>query len=204
MVSDKWKMENNRELKWYICKLASIGGILIIFSASFFLFWSCTKKILNPSKPTKGTYIDREFFGGKYRTINPNDTITINKYSLRGDFTVIDIKEEKGFYTIIIRNDSMRIHHSDYPYHIIVQNSISYQVVSLKSKKIEGYEKIKIGQRYKLTINPALIPRQPTIILDGHVIVYIFTKGMWVPVSVSTEDTYTTPNLEGLYYIPSK
>jgi len=181
--------------------LGRLKLILIVFSVSFFLFGSCSKKVLNPSKPTKGTYVDREYFGGKYRTVNPNDTITINKYSITGYFTVMEIKERNGFYMIRIQNDSMRIHHSDLPYHIIVKNSIDYQIVSLKSKKREGYEKIKLWQRYKLTINPALVPR-PRDVMPSHVIVYIFTKRMWVPVEVCMLDIYTTPNLDGLYYIP--
>ena len=76
-------------------------------------------------------------------------------------------------------------------------------VISLKNKKLEKYEEIKIGQRYKLTINPALTPRLENNVARAHIMVYIFTEGMWIPVQMSTLDIYTTPNLEGLYYIPS-
>jgi hypothetical protein len=166
--------------------------LLIFISVFFFLFGSCSKRFLNLSKPTKGTYVDREYFDGKYRTINPNDTNTINKYSLTEDFRIISIKQHKGFYTIMIDSDSS-IGHS-------FLSMSTFQIVSLKGKKIKGHEEIKIGQRYKLTINPALVP-SPKNVIPSHVIVYVFTKGMWIPVE-STINIYTTPNLDGLYYIP--
>ncbi|MDR0368862.1 MAG: hypothetical protein LBH82_06970 [Bacteroidales bacterium] len=175
----------------------------MFFLVSVFFLISCSKRTFYKNRPKKGAYRDIEYFGSRH-TINPNDTITINKYSSTGYFTVIKIKEEKKFYSIIITNDSMRIYHSDYPYHIIEQGRDSYQIISLKGKITKGREEIKLWQRYKLTLNPVLIPiASDIIIMPSSYIQYVYIKGMWIPIEMCCgENIYTTPNLDGLYYIP--
>jgi hypothetical protein len=171
----------------------------MFFLVSVFFFISCSKRFLNLSKPTKGTYVDREYFDG-IRTIDPNDTITIEKYSKIGRFEIIDIEERKTHYNVFVRSDSV-ITFFDSDSNIVYSRHIECQVVSLKSKKIKRYEKIKKGEKYDLTLIPNIVFSDYNI-LPSHRGVYVYTKERYLLVVMSTLEIYTTYNLDGLYYVP--
>ena len=175
--------------------------ILLIFSISFIFVCSCTKSIYSSLRIQKGVYMKIEY-GDNIVSIDSHDTATINKYSLNENFIVTDIKKEKGFYNIIIKSDLMQTFLNP---NTNTKDSFyaHYQIISLKTKKIKRYEEIKKGQQYTLALTPHFYPNSNTTIGDEiYTVVFIFTKGMRVPVVKTALDIYTTPNLEGLYYIP--
>jgi len=177
--------------------------ILILFSIPFIFVWSCSKHVSHLPRPQKGIYTKTGFGGyGDIVSIDPNDAVTINKYSLTETFTITNIIEEKGVYSIIIKSDSIRA--SVNPFTNKNEKDsfyVHYQIVSLKSKKIKGYEEIKKGQQYELTLIPCILSKPNAIPSMRYVRAY--TKGKYCHVSMSMFDIYTTPNLEGLYYIPA-
>jgi hypothetical protein len=122
--------------------------------------------------------------------IDSNDIETIRKRALKGVFRIIDIKKQKGVYIIEVDSDSL---FKDNIYY-------SYQVFSIEMERIEGHKKIKKKRKYELTLNPYFmhdvfmdfIPRR------------VYIKGKSIGVSTGRMNIYTTPNLNGLYYIEDK
>ena len=201
--------------------------ILIIVSISF-IFISCSRNIYNNSisrqerqekskyvvdtnappalirgsdisslSLRKGVYRNVKYYDGTI-SIDPNDTITINKYSLTENFTVTDIEKKKGYYNISVQSDSIQnIFDSDS--NIIYSFRIGYQIISLKTSNIKISKKIQKGQQYTLTLIPnVMFLGNPCTILS-HRVLYVFTKGKYIAI-VSASNIYTTPNLDGLYY----
>jgi hypothetical protein len=136
--------------------------------------------------------------------INPNDTVAIKKYSLKENFTIIDIKENSEHYDIIIQSDSMRTVTNTHPLTGKKENHSFYiqrQIVSLKSKEREECEEIKKGQQYELMLIPLLIYKPNAVPSMRYIEVSI--KGVYFHAYMTTLNIFTTSNLDGLYYIDS-
>jgi len=184
----------SRKLQIFTSGTVMKKGILIIVLISLVFMWSCSKDIYSIKKICKKIEYPNDII-----SVDPNDTITINKYSLTENITIIRIEEKKEFYNIIIQSDSIRTIF-DLEGNIIDSFYINYQVVSPKMKNIRVSQKIKKGQRYTLTLTPCFIS-VPDVLASIYT-VYVFTKRICIPVIKSTMSIYTTPNLDGLYYIP--
>jgi hypothetical protein len=175
-------------------------GILVFYCIPFIFMWSCSRYVFSPPSPKKGTYANVKITDSDIISIDPNDTVAVRKYSLIENFTIIEIKERKGYYEIVVQSDSIRTsfnpitgkygNHSFY---------VQYQIVSLKPQKGKGCGEIKEGQQYKLTLIPCIIYNPDVIPSIRYVRVY--TKGMCFYVYMTTLDIYTTPDLDGLYYM---
>ncbi len=173
--------------------------ILIIFLLSVFCLCSCYRNMFHSSVPRKGPYIKIEY-PGNLIIFDSDDTNSIEKYSKAENFTFIEIIERKEYYDIVVQSDSM-LATFDANGDFIDNIFMRYRVISLKTKKIKGYEEIYIGQRCKLTLIPCFYP---TSTMPSMLNVHIYIKGMYVPVNTSSMDIYTTSDLEGLYYIRCK
>jgi len=166
-------------------------GLLIIISIFFLVvvFNGCV---------TKKRTSKRIDFGIILRD-GPFSEVFIKKYSLKENFTITRIEEKDEFYYIIVQSDSIRtiIHpftNEEYTYNPY------YQIVSLKSEKIEEYEEIKIGERYDLTLIPLII-HEPGGFFSSSFSIQTNIDGKDFSISVNGLNVYTTPNLDGLYYI---
>ena len=174
--------------------------VLILISISFF-FVSCTstKKIYRnyyPSPITRSSYVEMVYPDGIV-SIDPNDTITIKKYSRTETFTITDIEIINNvYYRITVQSDSINTY-----FYNGIEHSYNpiCEIISLKTKNIKLSEKIKKGQRYKFTLIPCFTHPERNII-PIHMYMYVYTKGLSIPVVV-VGNIFTTPNLEGLYYI---
>ena len=131
--------------------------------------------------------------------INPNDIILVKEYAITDIFTIIGIKSRKGVYRIEVQKDSL--------YHYRHQNFDSsfrdiyyyptYEIFTVKTEKLKGYTKIKKGRKYKLTLNPYF---RHNILSDFNTR-GVYIKGRHFGISTGLPNIYTTPNIDGLYYM---
>jgi len=183
-----------------------IALILISFS-----FLTCSRKYVCYS-PRDATTTKIKYVWDDMPLIDPNDTIMIEKKSLIENFTVIQIKKEKGVYAIIVESDSIRTRNmwSLLEFGFVENDSIStkynmttyqphYIIYSIKTENNKGYKRVKKGKRYDLILQPCF---KNSVVMDFYV-ADIYIKGMYVPIIVSTLKVFTSPNLDGLHYIPA-
>ncbi len=187
-----------------------------IFLFCLVLFYSCSKNtsIYKELKykhiykaPTKGEY-ENTRYSKDIIPISPYDTVMMKRYSLTDTFTVLEITKEKGVYIIEIERSSPLI-----IYDSLGQQFIEYipygEIVSKQTRKVKGVEKIEVGKKYKFILNPCFVPHPIFPIKYGGsrerlYSIYLFTKGWKIPFLKSALDVYTSPDLEGLYYINSE
>ena len=172
-------------------------NLIIVSIILFFVSCTSTKNLYRNYYPYPIT--KRPYTESKYPiSIDPNDTVSINKYSIIGNFTIIEIIEKnKVYYDIIVQRDSVDTVSDS-------KNNVKnfYRIISLKTKNIRLSKKIKEKQLYTLTLIPCFVP-EPNIV-HGHMYVNIYTKGLRIPIVKCEPNIYTTPNLNGLYYTKPK
>ncbi|MCL2132659.1 MAG: hypothetical protein FWH36_09490 [Lentimicrobiaceae bacterium] len=79
-----------------------------------------------------------------------------------------------------------------------------YEILTVELKNLKGHKKIKKDKKYELTINPYFeydyvdkykYPSQTIYARPMNI------KGKHIGIFTNTWNIYTTPNIEGLYYI---
>ncbi|MDD4210284.1 MAG: hypothetical protein PHI52_08120 [Bacteroidales bacterium] len=150
-----------------------------------FLLFTSYKMDINVKKQ------DFNFITNKCFFCNPIDTIFKDKKAIRDTFIVRNIKFQKGIYEIDVSRQLKGENESKIWYW--------YKIYSVKAKKKEKYEIIKVGEKYELILNPYFEKDlEFDLISDYNREVNINGKKIYT----NKKNVYTTLNLKGLYYIP--
>lgn len=120
--------------------------------------------------------------------IDIRDTALVNKRAYIGIFEIIDIELQKGVYKIVVKCDSLYKDGSER----------WVEIYSVKSKKNKGLKKIRKGCNYEMILNPYFLHDSGVDFCSREV----YLNGKLYGISTGRINIYTTPNLQGLYYIP--
>jgi len=166
-----------------------------------FLLASCHRYTSFVHFPQKNTEIGCPLYDSiGCLPMNPRDTIMLRERAITGIFKVVEIKKQKWVYRVRVQKDSL-IHYRyqschDTSYQEMYYYPI-YEVFTVKTEKLKGYKKIKKGEKYELIVNPYF---EHDIWTDFSVR-GVYIKGKHVGIATGMENIYTSPNINGLYYI---
>ena len=141
--------------------------------------------------------------------IDNYDIITVKERAITDVFKIVDIKKINWIYVIQVQKDSL----CHYRYFNEKDSSFrdvysypAYEIFSTEVEKIKGCEKIKVGKKYELTLNPYFeydfFSRYKYNTLDNRFPRAVDIKGKHIGIYSVEPNIYTTSNIDGLYYIP--
>jgi hypothetical protein len=143
--------------------------------------------------------------------INTDDTIKVKENAVTGVFKIIKIENERNIYRITLQRDSIYYYRYFNEYDSSFRDtyfSPVYEVYTVKLENFKGYKKIKKGKKYALTLNPYFEYDYAKYKYRSEVIdvrpVDIKGKHIGIGIGTTAPNIYTSPNIDGLYYIPCK
>ncbi|MDD3939929.1 MAG: hypothetical protein WC946_09145 [Bacteroidales bacterium] len=132
--------------------------------------------------------------------INPTDTLLVKNRSETNLYTICDIKKQNNVYRIKVEIDTLISYNFNHDSNLTTKYyRPTYEVFSLKTKKIKEFEKLKKGNKYKMTLNPYFLHD----ILADFKVRGVYIQDQYFGISTGKTNIYTSPNVYGLYYIPN-
>jgi RHS repeat-associated protein len=149
--------------------------------------------------PPKGTINSYTIYGCPWADpicctpMNTKDTAMVRQKAKTGIFKILKIQKTKFVYRFELEKDTLMYNASLRKYY-----HPFYEVFSIQTDKQKKHQKIRIGKKYQLTLNPYFVHN---CFVDGSVR-GVYINGINIGVSTLYGNIYTSPNINGLYYIP--